>query len=143
TAWTWSVCGYCSRSGQANSPTPPLPQRLEQMSPHPGRDLREFFLCKLEEMRCGAVGFERGVVFVLLVDEESARLRLVPVGYVHCAARFFARCFRQLGEDSDYVILVPHFRHPRHRQDNHCTLPCKQLSAVRSQLSVNSLKAES
>ena len=71
-----------------------LPQRLEQMPFHPVRHLGEFFPGKLEEMGCGAMGFEGSVVFVLLVDEEPARLRLVAMHNIHRAAGFLAGCFR-------------------------------------------------
>jgi hypothetical protein len=110
------------------------------MAFYPVRDLRQLFLGELQEVRGGAVGFEGGVIFVLLVDEEPARFGLMAVDYVHGAARFFAGGFCQLGEDSGYVAFAPQFRHPRNSQDNHRTLRFKKLSAASSQWSVNSLK---
>jgi len=42
----------------------------------------------LQEVGCGAMGFQRGVILVLFVDEEAARFGLVPVDLVDDATGF-------------------------------------------------------
>ena len=85
--------GYLSRRAL------PLPQRLEQIPLDPVRHLGQFLLGKLQEVRGGAVGFERGIVLILLVDEEPPRFGFVLVNQVHGAARFFAGFFGEFCED--------------------------------------------
>src|SRR5271170_1681278 len=85
-------------------------------------DLGEILAGELQKMWSVAVGFQRGVVFVLLVDEEAARLGLVPVYLVHRAARFLARLFGKFLKQRGHFGLVPYFRHPGDCQNHHLSL---------------------
>ena len=53
------------------------------MSFDPICHLRQIFSCVLQEVRSSAVGFERGVILILFVNEETARLGPVPVYLIH------------------------------------------------------------
>src|SRR5579864_8614638 len=67
-----------------------LAQRLEQMPFYAIRDSGQFFLRVLQKVRRASVRLQRGIVFILFVDEEPARLGLVPVHLVHRTSRLFA-----------------------------------------------------
>jgi len=90
---------------------------------HAVSDLGEIFSGVLQEMGSGAVGFERGIIFVLLVNEEAAWFSLVPVHLVHGTARFFAGLFCQLFKQRGNFGFVPNFRHPGNRQHHHRFAP--------------------
>jgi hypothetical protein len=66
---------------------------------HAVRDLGQFLLRVLQKMWSGAVGLERCVIFILFIDEESARFGFVPMDLVHGTAGFFAGVFGQLLEE--------------------------------------------
>ena len=68
-------------------------QRLVDMALDTVSDFREYFLRVLQKVRRGAVGFECGVILVLLIDEKTARFGLVAVHLIGDAARFFAGLF--------------------------------------------------
>src|SRR5713226_8973597 len=89
---------------------------------HPVAHLWQLFLGVLQKMKRGAVGFERGIVPVLLVDEEAAWFGLMAVYLVGDAAGLFAGLFGQLGKNSGHLTFAANFRHPRHSQDNHRSL---------------------
>src|ERR1700688_1061862 len=74
-------------------------------------------------MWSGAMSLQRGIVFVLLIDEESPRLGFVPVDLIHQAARFLARFFGKLRKNWDDIGVVPSFRHPGHCQNHHSYTP--------------------
>jgi hypothetical protein len=57
---------------------------------HTVRDFRQVFAGVLQKMRSVAMGFESGVILILLVNEKTARLRLVPVHLIHGATGFLA-----------------------------------------------------
>src|SRR5438105_11654673 len=97
-------------------------QRLIEMSFHAVSNFGYPLLRVLKKVGCSAVSFERGIVFVLLVNEEPARLGLVAVHQIHYAAGFFARLLRQFGKDSRHLSFAPQFRQPGYSQDNHGTL---------------------
>ena len=77
----------------------------------------------LQKMRSGAVRFERGIVLVLLVDEEPAGFGLVPVHLdTSSTARFLAGFLGQLLKNCGNFGFVPNFRHPGNRQHHHRSL---------------------
>src|SRR6478672_11558752 len=78
---------------------PQSTQRFVKVSLDPVGDLWQFFPGVLQEMRGGAVRFERRVVFIQFVDEKTARFRLVAVYLIGCATGFLAGFLCQLGED--------------------------------------------
>ena len=99
-----------------------LPQRLEQMAFHPVSDPRKVFPGELQEVWSSAVGFEGGIVLVLLVDKESAGFGLVPMHLVHGTARFLAGLLSQFFKQCGNFDFVPNFRHPGNRQHHHRAL---------------------
>ena len=68
------------------------------------------------------MGFQRGIVLVLFVDEEPPRFGLMPVDLIHEAARFLSGFFRQLGENRRDIAIVPSLGHPRYCQNHHRAL---------------------
>ena len=66
------------------------------MSFHAIRNLGQLLLRMLQKVRSHAMGFQRGIVFILFVDEEPARFGFVPVHLVHGTSRFLAGVFGQL-----------------------------------------------
>ena len=66
--------------------------------------------------------FQRGIVLVLLVDEEAARLGLVPVHLVHGASRFLAGLFGEFFKQCGNFGFVPNLRHPGNCQHHHRSL---------------------
>jgi len=61
------------------------------VSLHAIRQLGQFLLRKLNEVRRGPVRLKRRIVLVLLVNEEATRLGLVAMYLVHLAAGLVAR----------------------------------------------------
>jgi hypothetical protein len=55
--------------------------------------LGQFFLSVLQEVGRGAMGLQRGVILILFVDEESARLCLMPMNLIYQTSRFLAGLF--------------------------------------------------
>ena len=82
-------------------------------------NFREFFLGVLQEVGCGAVGLQRGVVLVLLIDEEAARFGLVPVHRYMTQPGSLRDSSVSLEKTPAISALAANFRHPCHRQDNH------------------------
>lgn len=52
----------------------------------------------LQEMGRIAMRFERGIIFVLFIDEEAAGLGAVPMYLIDNASRLFARFFGEFRE---------------------------------------------
>jgi hypothetical protein len=73
----------------------------------------------MQEVGRSAMGFQRGVILVLFIDEESARLGFMPVDLVHQTSGLFTRFFGQLGKHADNIRFTTDLRHPRHNQNNH------------------------
>jgi hypothetical protein len=86
---------------------------------HAISNLGKFFLRVLKKVRRGAVSFHRNVIFVLLIDEKSPWVGLMPMYLVHQTARFFARFLGKLGKDRCDFSFPPGFRHPRDREYDH------------------------
>ena len=84
--------------------------------------LGQFFLCQLQKVRGGAVRLEGGVVLVLLIDKEPARIGLVLMHLIHEAARFLARFGREFFEDRGHFGLASDFCHPGYGQHHHPSL---------------------
>ena len=82
------------------------------MSFDPVCKLGQIFLGVLQEVRGGAMRFQGGIVFVLLVDKKTARIGFVPVYLVHRTTRFLAGVFGQLLEKCGNLGFTPNFRHP-------------------------------
>src|SRR5262249_52543893 len=77
---------------------------------------------KLQEVGRGAVGFERGVILVLFVDEEAARFGLVLVHLVHHAAGFFTGFGSEFLQQRRHFGLASGLCDPRYRQYHHPSL---------------------
>src|SRR5579859_247884 len=97
------------------------------MSFHAVRHFWQILLRVLQEVRGGAVRFQRGIVFVLLVDKEAASFRLVAVHLVHGTARFFAGILGEFLKQGGNFSFVPNFRHPGNGQHHHRSLLPVQL----------------
>src|SRR5258706_5548932 len=107
--------GYCTRTRV----TLALLQRAIKLSLNAVSDLGQVLLRVLQKMRRTLVCFQRGVVFVLLVEEESPRLGAMAMYQVHLAARFFSGLLLQLSKEFRDLGFLPRFRHPNHRQHYH------------------------
>jgi hypothetical protein len=60
---------------------------------NPLSKLGQFLFRVLQEMGRGAMGFQRGVILVLFIDEESTRLGFMPVDLVHQTSGLFPGFF--------------------------------------------------
>ncbi len=96
-----------------------LPQRFEQVPFYAIGDFWKIFFGVLQEVRGGSVSFQGRVIFVLLVDEEAARLGFVAMYLVHRAAGFLAGMFGQFLEEIRDISFVPNFCHPGDSQHHH------------------------
>src|SRR6266853_821160 len=85
-------------------------------------DLRQIFFCQLQEMRSGAMALEGGIVLVLFIEEEPARICLVLMHLIHEASRLFARFGCELVKDCHHVRLASDFCHPSYGQHHHPSL---------------------
>src|SRR5215831_15679968 len=97
--------------------------------------LGEFFFYISQEVSRRAVGFERRVILVLLVDEEAPGLGAVPMNLVHHAARLFSRFSGEFGKQPGSFIFASNLRYPCHGQNDHCLLRALGL-ALRSALAI-------
>jgi len=76
------------------------------------------------------MGFQRGVVPVLLIDEEACRVSSMTMHEVHQAARLLPGGRFQLAEDFSHFGLFPWMGHPRNCQYNHTYLATFDLLAT-------------
>src|ERR1019366_9060067 len=81
----------------------------------------------LLKMRGFAVGLQRGLVAILLVNEETRGVGAVPVNDVHQAARLLPLSGLKFAEDSGDFVFMPRFCHPSHGQYDHSALQVPRL----------------
>ncbi len=72
-----------------------------------------------QKMRRVAVGFESGIINVLLIDKKTARVAAMTMHNIHEAAWFFARLRGQNLEDLCSFFLVAGFSDPDYGKNNH------------------------
>jgi len=89
------------------------------VSLHAIRDFRQILSRVLEKMWRRPMGFERGIILILLVDKEPARFSLMPMYLIHRAAWLFAGMFGQLLEQVGNISFMSYLCHPRDSQHHH------------------------
>src|ERR1051326_4388088 len=77
-----------------------LSQGIVKIACQPIGNRREPLARVFEKMRRLAVGFERSVILVLLVNEEARSVILAAMDLIHQASRLFARFSCQLDRKS-------------------------------------------
>jgi 4-oxalocrotonate tautomerase len=93
-----------------------------QVTFHAVCDFRQILTGVLQKMWRGSMGFERGIILILLIDEEAPRFSLVPVDLIHRTTWLLARFLGELRKQSSDLGFAPNLRHPRYRQNHHRTL---------------------
>src|SRR5258708_22037745 len=80
-------------------------------------------------MRRGAMTLEGGIVLILFIDKEPARIGLVLMHLIHEAARFFTRFGCEFFKNRGHVGLASDFCHPGYGQYYHPSLhfSCREI----------------